>query len=149
MPSRHFIIRWIKLLIKPLIILSGLWLTWQIIAFFANGQAHRRREHRVSAWDRSFWLASAANGTGLAKLDVSTKLFCGEHGWKPFRPTRGRVGKRRKIYDLVMVNTELDWLEIRLATLYDHVDYFVVVESPRTFTFLEKPLVLKMNWDKF
>jgi beta-1,4-mannosyl-glycoprotein beta-1,4-N-acetylglucosaminyltransferase len=48
-----------------------------------------------------------------------------------------------------MVNTELDWLEIRLNELHQHVDYFVVLESATTFTGLPKPLVLAENWARF
>jgi beta-1,4-mannosyl-glycoprotein beta-1,4-N-acetylglucosaminyltransferase len=55
----------------------------------------------------------------------------------------------RKIYDLFMISDELDWLEIRLGTLWDHVDYFVVTESDRTFTNQKKPLFIKENWDLF
>jgi beta-1,4-mannosyl-glycoprotein beta-1,4-N-acetylglucosaminyltransferase len=55
----------------------------------------------------------------------------------------------RKVYDLVLLSTELDWLEIRLHTVADYVDYFVIVESPTTFTGKPKPLYLKDNWDLF
>jgi beta-1,4-mannosyl-glycoprotein beta-1,4-N-acetylglucosaminyltransferase len=47
-----------------------------------------------------------------------------------------------------MVNTELEWLEIRLNTTYDHVDYFIIVESPKTFTNRDKPLIVKKNLQK-
>lgn len=69
--------------------------------------------------------------------------LCQQHGWTPFK------GSGRRVYDLLMVNTELDWLEIRLNTTYDYVDYFVIVESPKTFTNLDKPLVIKDNLDNF
>ncbi|KAK8049552.1 glycosyl transferase family 17 protein [Apiospora phragmitis] len=74
--------------------------------------------------------------------------LCKRHGWSPFRP-QGSPARPRKVYDLLMANTELDWLEIRLNTTYDFVDYFVVVESPKTFTNHDKPLVIKDNLDKF
>lgn len=73
--------------------------------------------------------------------------FCQRHGWKQFSPKYSDI--RRKVYDLFMINTELDWLEIRLNTTYEFVDYFVVVEGRRTFTGHEKPLVIKQNWHKF
>jgi beta-1,4-mannosyl-glycoprotein beta-1,4-N-acetylglucosaminyltransferase len=41
-----------------------------------------------------------------------------------------------------MLNTELDWLLIRLSTMSAHVDYFIILESPITFTGLPKPLLL-------
>ena len=48
-----------------------------------------------------------------------------------------------------MANSELDFLEIRLSTMYDYVDYFVIVESPRTFQGTDKPLTVRDNWDRF
>lgn len=71
--------------------------------------------------------------------------FCRAHKWRvyPERTTR------RKIYDLFMINTELDWLEIRLNELKDEVDYFVILESASTFTNLSKPLHLHEHWEQF
>ncbi|KAH6648558.1 family 17 glycosyltransferase [Truncatella angustata] len=78
----------------------------------------------------------------LSTLEAKRDL-CKQHGWTPFEDSG------RRVYDLLMVNTELDWLEIRLNTTYAYVDYFVIVESPKTFTNLDKPLVIKDNLDKF
>ena len=39
-----------------------------------------------------------------------------------------------KIYDCFTFYNELDLLELRLTELYDHVDYFVLVEANTTFT---------------
>lgn len=75
------------------------------------------------------------------------RRFCAAHGYSVFRPRR--ASSERKVYDLMMVNTELDFLEIRLNALYDYVDYFIIVESPKTFQGGKKPLVIKENWDKF
>ncbi|KAK4035056.1 glycosyltransferase [Parachaetomium inaequale] len=72
--------------------------------------------------------------------------ICRPHGWKPFRPKDPT--KPRKVYDLMMVNTELDHLEIRLNSTWDEVDYFVLVESRKTFTSRDKPLTLKNNFSK-
>ncbi|OAQ99917.1 hypothetical protein LLEC1_04724 [Akanthomyces lecanii] len=73
--------------------------------------------------------------------------FCAAHGYSIYTPQR--ASGERKVYDLVMVNTELDFLEIRLHALYDYVDYFIIVESPKTFQGDKKPLVIAENWDKF
>ena len=70
---------------------------------------------------------------------------CRAHEWQVY-PERK---KHRKIYDLFIINTELDWLEIRLNELKDQVDYFVILESGSTFTGLPKPLLLKDHWDQF
>lgn len=59
------------------------------------------------------------------------------------------IPRTRKVYDLVLLSTELDWLEIRLHTLAPYVDFFVVVESPTTFQGRPKPLWLKDNWERF
>lgn len=64
-------------------------------------------------------------------------------------PTYPRRISRRKIYDLVLVDTELDWLEIRMHELQHQVDYFVIVESQSTFTLHPKPLNFKSNIDHF
>ncbi|KAK1832859.1 glycosyltransferase [Podospora conica] len=71
---------------------------------------------------------------------------CRAHGWSPY--DRDPSAPPRKVYDLVMVNTELDWLEIRLNTTWSAVDYFVLVEGSRTFTNLPKPLHLAANLPK-
>lgn len=44
-----------------------------------------------------------------------------------------------KIYDCFTFFNEFDLLELRLRELYDHVDYFVIVEGNRTFQNQEKP----------
>jgi beta-1,4-mannosyl-glycoprotein beta-1,4-N-acetylglucosaminyltransferase len=68
---------------------------------------------------------------------TEANAYCSRHGWKEY-PQRQ---SRRKIYDLFMINSELDWLEIRLNELQHHVDYFVILESATTFTGLPKPLI--------
>lgn len=89
----------------------------------------------------------------LAKFDpeeldtsdpATQRELCRQHGWTPFKRAGGR-----KVYDLIMINTELDWLEIRLNTTYDYVDHFVIVESRKTFTNRDKPLVIRDNMDRF
>ncbi len=50
---------------------------------------------------------------------------CQRRRWEPYA-TRDR---RRKVYDLFLINTELDFLEIRLHELDSEVDYFVILES--------------------
>ena len=57
--------------------------------------------------------------------------------------------ERRKVYDLFLINTELDWLEIRLNELDEEVDYFVILESDTTFQENPKPLHFQDNYSKF
>jgi beta-1,4-mannosyl-glycoprotein beta-1,4-N-acetylglucosaminyltransferase len=73
------------------------------------------------------------------------EFMCRSHGFGP-DPTQG---SEKKVYDLVLMSTELDWLEIRLHTLSDHVDYFVIIESTTTFTGRSKSLYLQENWHRF
>lgn len=53
------------------------------------------------------------------------------------------------IYDCFSFFNELDLLEIRLNTLNEVVDRFVLVEATRTFQMKEKPLVFAQNKDRF
>jgi beta-1,4-mannosyl-glycoprotein beta-1,4-N-acetylglucosaminyltransferase len=109
-----------------------------------------RRNHEIRTVDTELE-ESIANGE-LSPFDangflnaIKASRYCDAHNWKTF-PKRD---SRRKIYDLVMVNSELDWLEIRLNELHHHVDYFVVLESATTFTGHQKPLYVKENWLRF
>jgi hypothetical protein len=54
-----------------------------------------------------------------------------------------------KIYDCFIFFNELELLEIKLHELYDHVDYFVLVESTKTFRGTPKPLYFAENKQKF
>ena len=91
--------------------------------------------HHVSRFD--------PRDVDLGNPNVAEGL-CRQHGWSSFKNARDR-----KVYDLIMVNTELHWLEIRLNDTYDFVDYFVIVESAKTFTNRDKPLFIKNNMDRF
>ena len=53
------------------------------------------------------------------------------------------------VIDAFPFNDELDMLELRLGTLDAVVDYFVLVESPRTFSGMPKPLYYAENKDRF
>ena len=80
------------------------------------------------------------------------KDFCERRRWETYRAR----ARRRKIYDMFLINTELDWLEIRLNELDSEVDYFVILESNITFQADEKPLYFsntlkdaRLPWDKY
>jgi len=47
-----------------------------------------------------------------------------------------------------MFNDELDMLEIHLNTTWDSVDWFVLIEGVKTFTGLNKPLILRRNLNR-
>ncbi|KAF3769393.1 family 17 glycosyltransferase [Cryphonectria parasitica EP155] len=111
----------------------------------------------ISASSVATELAAAISSTKrLCSTDISQPQFatavCREHGLEVFDrkpvPKPGLGSGKRKIYDLFIVNNEFDWLEIHLNTTYDFVDYFVVAESPRTATGLDKSLLVRDSWDK-
>lgn len=54
-----------------------------------------------------------------------------------------------KIYDCFTFFNEFELLELRLRELYDHVDYFVIVEANRTFQNKSKPLYYKQRAEQF
>jgi len=98
---------------------------------------HGRRDHYLN---HDGTLGSLA--TDQVSVATDWKAICRDHGFSLFtRP--------RRVYDLILLSTELDWLEIRLHAHGPYVDYFVIVESPTTFSGAPKPLHLKENWDRF
>ena len=111
----------------------------------------RQSSHRISNTDLSLDLTKFKDALDRSHHEYhpseSANEFCAAHGYTVFKP-KSSLGKR-KIYDLCMVNSELDFLEIRLNTLYDHVDYFIIVESTKTFQGNPKPLNIRNNWGKF
>lgn len=122
-------LRWLK----AICICAFAWVSFRFL--WPPGLLERPPNHISSAYD------------GVEGAPATT--LCGHHGWKPFGGLSSEDRAKRKVYDLIMVNDELDWLEIRLNTTYDYVDYFVIVEAPLTFTGHEKPLVIKDNFARF
>lgn len=57
--------------------------------------------------------------------------------------------KKLKVFDVFPFFNELDLLEIRLNILNDYVDFFIISESTKTFSGLEKPLYYLENKNKF
>jgi beta-1,4-mannosyl-glycoprotein beta-1,4-N-acetylglucosaminyltransferase len=54
-----------------------------------------------------------------------------------------------KIVDNFLFYGELDTLELKLETLYDFVDKFVIVESDHTFSNVPKDYILESNFSRF
>ena len=71
--------------------------------------------------------------------------YCQRRRWEPFA-TRDQ---HRKVYDMFLINTELDFFELRLNELDKEVDHFVILESTTTFQMDTKPLYLKDNLAQF
>lgn len=121
--------------------------TWIFSVYARRKHPFLSRAHEVTGQDIEFETVHPPvniDNNGFLPL-VGAKALCSSHRW-PIYPKRN---SRRKIFDLVMVNNEMDWLEIRLSTMEAHVDYFIIVESAITFTGHEKALVVKENWDRF
>jgi beta-1,4-mannosyl-glycoprotein beta-1,4-N-acetylglucosaminyltransferase len=97
-----------------------------------------RPVHRAIPDIFSHYSAEHLTGDGYIAAEGPASL-CHAYSWKPFRSSPKQP---RKVYDLLLLNTEIDMLTLRLHTLDPVVDYFVIVESPQTFTGLEKPLYL-------
>ena len=57
--------------------------------------------------------------------------------------------KQRKIYDCFNFFNELDLLDIRLNTLYDYVDKFIIIEATKTHSGNEKELYFENNKKRF
>jgi len=53
------------------------------------------------------------------------------------------------LVDAFIFYNELKMLEYRLETLYNDVDYFVLVEATKTFTNNDKPLYFNENKERF
>ncbi|TQW00367.1 hypothetical protein V2A60_001454 [Cordyceps javanica] len=125
---------------------SLLWWTFLRSATYTSG-LHEITSAKLPSLD--FLTATSDRKQKHAQYYASREVreFCAAHGYSVHTPQR--ASGERKVYDLIMINTELDFLEIRLHALYDYVDYFIIVESPKTFQGDRKPLVIADNWDKF
>lgn len=135
---------------RPKTVLLTLLLLYIFTSYDGRRHVFYAQPHAITGYsiefERDHHLDPALESEHHGFLPLSeAKKICKAHRWSPY-PART---SRRKVYDLIMVNDEMDWLEIRLQTLAAAVDYFVVVESPVTFTGLEKKLVLQENWDRF
>jgi beta-1,4-mannosyl-glycoprotein beta-1,4-N-acetylglucosaminyltransferase len=73
--------------------------------------------------------------------------YCARYRLQPFQAEHD--GQRRKIYDLLLANTEIEMLEVRIGEMYPNVDWFVILEADRTFTDKPKPLFVQENWERF
>lgn len=89
-------------------------------------------------------LSSKPGPLGFLPLPEA-KEFCRARRWDAYPYRQGH----RKIYDLMLINTELEWLEIRMGQMHEQVDYFIIIEAAKTFTDAEKPLHVRENWARF
>ncbi|KAL9635491.1 MAG: hypothetical protein Q9164_003427 [Protoblastenia rupestris] len=104
----------------------------------------RPEEHISPAYAGPHLALSEEAHHGFLELHVA-RDFCQRRRWDVYS-TRDQP---RKVFDLFLINTELDWLEIRLHELSQEVDFFVVLESANTFQQNPKPLYLQDNLSLF
>ena len=57
--------------------------------------------------------------------------------------------KNIKIFDVFLFLNELDLLELRLETLYEVVDYFVITELFETFSGKNKPFLYEKEKNRY
>lgn len=117
--------------------------------FFSGGTNHSSsRVWRGSNWQLKIptWAKHEVeqDQLGFMPLDETVEEMCAHYRWVPYKDRY----HRRKVYDLILVNDELDTLLLRMGEM-DQVDYFVILESDVTFTDLPKPLHVAENWDMF
>ncbi|KAK5107870.1 hypothetical protein LTR62_000580 [Meristemomyces frigidus] len=102
---------------------------------------HKNQYYRLKP---DLYRSQSIGPSGRLLLPDRIETFCWEQGFTAFPKSESH---ERKVYDLFLLSTELDWLEIRLHTLSPYVDFFVIVESRTTFTGLPKPAYLEEHWD--
>lgn len=100
--------------------------------------------NRTGGWTTNIIKSKESQTPDLLPLEEATD-YCAMRHWEPY-PDRDR---KRKVYDLFMINTELDWAEIRMGELASEVDYFIVLESAVDFHDRPKPLYVQNNWSRF
>lgn len=118
-----------------------------LIAFYTLpfSPLSRRPSHNTSITADD--IAFAISGDKLS--DPTRHALCSAHHVPTYSAPASNPHGKRKVYDLFMLNTELDWLEIRLNELAPQVDYFVILEAPTTFTGLPKKMYYQDNASKF
>jgi len=119
-----------------------------LLCFYILGQSRQLLQDTVSYATRPLWdknqgpseLVPHFHGEGL-EVDEDV---CALHGWNLRRGT-----EKLKVFDAVLMSTELDLLEIRLNELDGVVDYFLIIESNATFTGLQKDTHFANNRQRF
>lgn len=122
-------------------------------AFSGRHSSTPEEDHGIPYMGPSETQSVSSTSEELGFLDVgAAKEFCERRRWEPYQAR----SQRRKIYDMFLINTELDWLEIRLNELDAEIDYYIILESNITFQAQEKPLYFQSTlkdvrrpWDKY
>ncbi len=87
--------------------------------------------------------------TSLKKIYKKIKMAVKSAAKRILRRNGAQPQLKPKVYDTFSFFNELDLLEIRLSILDPHVDFFVIAESPETFSGKPKPLYYAENKERF
>jgi hypothetical protein len=99
--------------------------------------------------------AAAHSPEGVAKVAkerASLSEFHTDIPSHPLRhapPTLQSIVPHRRLFDFIIMNTELEWLDLRLQELWSAVDVFVVIESRETFSGKPKPLYYELHKERY
>ena len=87
----------------------------------------------------------------IRKLKSLKTKFWKRKGFKKIyvNTTNGQFSKSAQIFDCIRFLNEYDILELRLETLWDYVDYFVITESSLTHSGKRKELNFHNNRGRF
>ncbi|TDZ40031.1 hypothetical protein C8034_v011437 [Colletotrichum sidae] len=121
-----------------------IWLVWRLNLHSAATEQVRKITHPHGSGSLAVPNAAFADGEVLSPERAAE--YCDHYRLKPAAPS---LARRRKIYDLLLINTELEMLELRLGQMAPYVDYFVILESDLTFTDLPKPMYVTENMHLF
>ncbi|MHB8652001.1 MAG: alpha-1,2-fucosyltransferase [Minisyncoccota bacterium] len=122
-------------------------------SILTSTQDFRHRRKKAVLWARE----KQKQVTGPVRYLLKKKFMYTLERYRSYRaqaswlsPDRIREYRKTiKIYDVFTFFNELELLEIRLNILDPHVDYFVIVEAPETFSGLPKPLYFAKNKQLF
>lgn len=80
--------------------------------------------------------------------EIDVAHWCGLHGWTA-RGLEQESSSGPVVVDAILLSTELDMLEIRIKEYLGQVDYFLIVESDKTFAGTDKPPHFEINRARF
>ncbi|UJO14314.1 hypothetical protein CLAFUW4_03766 [Fulvia fulva] len=127
------IIRWARQHKRSIFVAITLTL---ILTAFIIHRHDTSRDHYLTA-DIAHHAPLAATAGQVLLSPGEAKSMCRANDFPTYKK------QNRKVYEILLINTELDWLEVGLHELGPYVDYFVVVEADTTFTGIAKPLHFK------
>ncbi|KAF6805368.1 glycosyl transferase family 17 protein [Colletotrichum musicola] len=123
-----------------------IWLVWRLDLHEEVAEKARQIAHPHSSSHDAFKVGGNVFADSEVLPHEKAVEYCDHYRLKP---APHDLVRNRKVYDLLLINTELEMLEVRMGQMAPYVDYFVILESDKTFTDHPKPLYVKENWDLF